>query len=675
MAWDGEGITRKDGKHVYALLANSRGNYILSPAGLSTYECLDFIATECEENKKSIHAGFVFSYDAAMIVFADMDYKTVKKIWEDTHPYGVEWKGFRIKYRNRKSLTVSKIGDPRFYQDDKGNWKANIIAGGVIWDTFGFFQLSFVKTIEKWLGKDYPDLAKIKSGKLMRGDFTAEQLEEEILPYCLAELDALVKILELLSGYLKEADLRISRWDGAGAVAAAMLKKHNIKAHMGTLPDDVEEAAQYAYFGGRIEIMKYGHYVGNVPHYDINSAYPSVQRTCPSLAHGHWETYTKQDDIHQAMMKERFTLCLVEWQLSSDRAEQKKPWSINPFPYREKGGTVIYPFVGRGWYWLPEVTEALHALPKYKEYYPGAYVKVIEAHSFIELDSTIRPFHFFNGMYATRRKWKLAGKGAEKVLKLGINSGYGKTAQSKGYNPKTGRKPPYHNLAWAGFITSATRAKLYGAAMQKPESILFIATDGIFSLEPLDLPLSEDLGEWEFATHDELTIVQSGVYFVRTGKKWEEFSRGFDKDSLNHDAILDAWSRKETVAYFSSTRFCAMGTSTTSRKAWAKRGCWVNIGDNDDDVKKGLRPPGRKLNMTTARTKRNEKKTSRGIPLWVREGLTPDKCLIDTFASFNHAGLMQSNKYKMPWDKDDGEEKIDGIAADVVLNEHYDTLA
>ena len=91
----------------------------------------------------------------------------------------------------------------------------------------------------------------------------------------------------------------------------------------------------------------------------------------------------------------------------------------------------------------------------------------------------VKPFAFVPDLYNLRRKWKQLKIGAEKVLKFTINSFYGKLAQSIGGSEE--HKPPYHNIGWAGYITSEIRAQMFNAIMQAPDKIISITIDGIYS--------------------------------------------------------------------------------------------------------------------------------------------------------------------------------------------------
>jgi len=119
-------------------------------------------------------------------------------------------------------------------------------------------------------------------------------------------------------------------------------------------------------------------------------------------------------------------------------------------------------------------------------------------------------------MYIERLR--LGKEGAGIVLKLGINSVYGKTAQSIG-------QPIYRCPIWAGAITSGCRAQLLRLIAQDPGAILSVATDGITSIrplkpeEPIDTGTADraaaygkpGLGSWESKE------VPGGVMLIRPG--------------------------------------------------------------------------------------------------------------------------------------------------------------
>jgi hypothetical protein len=101
------------------------------------------------------------------------------------------------------------------------------------------------------------------------------------------------------------------------------------------------------------------------------------------------------------------------------------------------------------------------------------------------------------------------------VVKLGINSVYGKFAQSVG---KMGMPPRFVSWFFAAAITAGTQRKVVEAALTNPDAIVMFATDGVYSTQPLDVhvPEKKTLGGWEHtAAESGGVFVQSGIYLLR----------------------------------------------------------------------------------------------------------------------------------------------------------------
>lgn len=189
-------------------------------------------------------------------------------------------------------------------------------------------------------------------------------------------------------------------------------------------------------------------------------------------------------------------------------------------------------------------------------------VEVLDGYEFLPGNND-KPFSFVPEAFETRKLWKQQGNGAEKVLKLGLNSLYGKLAQQVGFG--TNKTPPYYSLFWAGVITSTIRAKLFEAMCANPHAIIYAATDGIASLAPLDVKLGENLGDWEVTEYDGITIAQAGVYWLhKTGEPDIVKYRGFDKDSLTPEKIIEAWKSGDNICRAPSTRFIGMGSALSN---------------------------------------------------------------------------------------------------------------
>lgn len=519
IAVDGESYTTDT--HDYVLLAASTGAYVYKKDGLSTLDCFSFLLKLKEDNPGYKFNGFAFNYDVNMIL-KDLTPTELTLLWklgsvmlrlEDGAPYRIEW-------LPSKSFQVTRMYDRLSIE---------------ICDSFGFFQQSFVKALETW---KVPDPGgNVERMKAERANFTHKD-KKAVIQYCLEECRLLVELLKLLEQSLIQADLKPSKWNGAGAVAARLLQRegvHRYRVPDEDFPEPVYDAIMRGYFGGRVEVFLQGE-MKNVTNYDIRSAYPSEALRLPELS-GTWSHSPQYEKA------EPFGIWLVEWDIPPDRY-------VMPFPHRTKG-EIRYPSNGLGWYHAPEVRRAM-------EYYPE-FVRVLDG--WVYTPSTdYKPFSFIREVYAERARAKAEGLASEKALKLGLNSLYGKTAQGVGYK---GKIPRFRSFAWAGMITSGTRARLFDMAMQNPRGCVSVATDGIvFSGDP-DLAISDALGGLEKGHYREFFIAQPGIY-IGIDEDGNEFrkSRGFFLKEIDYPDLRRGWA--EIGPTYSQTkptkRFVGLGT-------------------------------------------------------------------------------------------------------------------
>lgn len=573
---DGSIYTGK--RHYYAYLAASDGTDIYSAASrLSTGDCLSFVCDIVDRNSNAIIVCFGGSYDVCHMVahgcttseiatLLGRDGKNNNKSRRVLDATFGDYQ-YRLEYRPRKSFTIRRwpIG-VRKYEYDRASekWKPTKHTCAIVWDVWGFFQDSFVGVMKKWLPGD-ADYEFIKRMKGERSIFERHEIEA-IKIYNAAELRCLVKIMEAVRAAIGMLGLKITRWDGAGAIAAAFMQKHQVKEYKGKSPPEVFNAARCAYSGGHIEVCKMGYHKGKVHHYDINSAYPDQFRRLPNLSTGRWQRGTN------SAPPKGFTLVNVRYEFQ---------WGMPFYPlfFRERNGSIIYPARGCGWYWYPEFDSA----QKFALEMGCRQFKVMEWWSY-QTDVDIRPFGWVEDYYSERQAYISEAKkrgvesGPEKIIKLGLNSLYGKTAQQVGARiDKEGevKEPAYFQLEWAGYVTAGCRATLMEAALKAPYSIIGFATDGIFSTEPLNLysPAEKELGAWEYKIHDGITMVMPGVYWLHDGEQVQNFSRGFGKKEMSDAQFIHAaWRQKQTSVPVTITRLIGLGSASMSKDFWALRG-------------------------------------------------------------------------------------------------------
>lgn len=576
IAIDGEGLTRADDTspppHDYVLLAASDGSYLEdyeTPGGLDTESCFEYLLDLAERDweraksdgvKPSILVGFYTSYDVNMI-FRDLPEYVLAGLWEGRtmtwRAHEGDYRQYRIEYIPNRVLRVKQGCWTMADGDDKAHWRT--FRSVTWWDCFQFFQMSFVKALRDWEATDPATIDSIASMKDARGTFELDQ-RESIRAYCQDECRLLVGLMSKVAATLEALEISLTSWYGAGSIAAALYKKYGVKHHLkqswrGALAcseddEELENAIMHAYFGGRVETFAVGIVAGSCVNYDVRSAYPAATATLPSLSDCLVQRVAYYD------YNERYALWRVDWSKVG-----VQPSRLTPFPFRHNK-RIYWPHSGSGWYHAEEVRAAMDVFGDGKR----IRITVREGYRFIPSNNA-RPFEWVPDLYAERAEFKRNHDPREKILKLGLNSLYGKTAQSIG--GKDGSPPPFQCYLWAGMITADCRAKLLRAA-SRSDSVLAIATDGLFVGEPIDgLEESDELGAWESVTVEPgLMLIQPGVYATPSlGRKRDDGlgsfakSRGFSARGIDYAQLSAAWRERRMAASMTmpETRFIGFG--------------------------------------------------------------------------------------------------------------------
>jgi hypothetical protein len=414
---------------------------------------------------------------------------------------------YGIRHMPHKFLTVVRLGDPirdvngRFMRSARGAvMRVNGTGRRVtIYDTFGYFQCSFLAALERWQVGTEEERQLIELGKAGRQDFPLP-LPAAVVKYNVLECRLLAQLMEKLDGAAEALGLPLRKYYGAGTLAELLLDKHAVSEHRDgseRRPAGLRTAIQCAFVGGRFETGVVG-IVPELHNVDIASAYPAAMVTLPCLRHGRWRHRSR---VSTAWLGRCLPSALVRvrWDIT---------WCADvrfaPFPYRRQDGSLIYPPSGHGWYWKEEVEAAVDC-------FGDGCFELVEAWEFVPACAHA-PFAWVVDVY--RERVRMGKNGTGLVLKLGLNSVYGKLAQTVG-------RAQHAEFVWAGMITARTRARLLQLLRLAGEHVVMLATDGAY----LDCPPSEtgletsstpSLGGWEYRGEDHVymnaLIVQSGFW-------------------------------------------------------------------------------------------------------------------------------------------------------------------
>lgn len=569
-AFDGEGTNQENGDQFYTLLCwtgpDGSEDYIENyRTGLSTSACLNFLVKH-KPAYNTINTGFFFTYDVTKII-RDLTQTEKMALWESGW---IIWQDDRtplryyIRFIPNKIFKVGVIAHEVTHPTrETFNPNKDLVKSTTLFDVSGFFQVAFVKALKQWdVALDVVD--RIAAMKAKRNDF-AEESPDAIRTYCFRECHALTELLDKLARALWDADLRLTSWHGAGAIADALFRQHGVQEHLEDVPAAVLPACLGAYFGGRAEIFRQGIIGEPVHDYDLQSAYPSAAISLPSLKGATWEhdtsTATTSATSHD------WTLALVSWDVVEIVGRRGIPYALpGPLPHRYKG-RVSFPYeAGPTWVHGLELRAALAIFP--------AECFTIHEAWILHPATDDRPFAFLTEVARERIRAKAAGEWKHIPMKLGMNSVYGKLAQ--GQIEET-RQPAFLSYFWAGAITAMTRAKLLLAAHQAGYGLVAIMTDGLFTTQEVALPLGHEPGTWEYAgSIDNPIIIQAGIMYSRDGSLSK--TRGFGKDSLNYETACSIWRQDGALGMIEYTerRFIGLG-SCTARNDFETYGRWLTV--------------------------------------------------------------------------------------------------
>jgi hypothetical protein len=589
IAWDGEGINLNGaGKpQSYILFGCSTGDHISKTENIHTFDIMDFMLEIGELNVGAVHIGFAFNYDANMIL-RTLREKTLIKLHEKgsvyirrpDSPYR-----YRIEWRPSKWFQVSRFNPE--YSGTNTHAKTTVR----VYDIFSFFNASFIKAYEGNVGP-VPEL--IEKGKAKRPYFTLEDLQDgTVLEYWSVEVKMMQELAEELRKRLYGAGLRINQWHGPGALASYAMRQHNVKEHMLIAPDEVRKASRFAYAGGRFEMYSLGRHHGPIYSMDINSAYPHAIRLLPSLQSGTW-VYNNGHDILDRKSLNKFGVYRIRMQFDANNKLSGMRPNPSPLFHRDALGNITYPWRVNGWYWYPEAIQVLRHIPR------GLFT--LEGGWELETDETEYPFGWVEDVYNTRQEWKSKGYPSQLALKLLLNSMYGKLAQRVGWNEDKRTGPAYHQLEWAGWVTSNCRAMLWDVMRRIPyRSIIAVETDGLYTTTnpaTLGITNSKELGGWEIEQYDEILYVQSGLAWLRKGNDWICKRRGLDARTFElNDCVryLSSLGPRTKWAPYrgETTRFIGLGAALQSKAPTkVKLGVWET---KERDISPGLN--GKRLHI------------------------------------------------------------------------------
>lgn len=493
--------------------------------------------------------------------------------------------------RKETSLIFLKLdANGKVQYDENGNLCSRYTIK--IWDTFSLTAMSFIKTIaplfdvmsEDEKAHFQPLFDLVIEGKAERGKWSESFTYEKRKQYNHAELELMHYWLRHIIDACQRVGIAPKSLAGPAPFARSILYKYGAARHVQPLDYtsvdyQTSQAVTWtkaAYFGGRIETQLQG-VVEKWSELDLSSAYPSIIKDLPCMAHGYWKFITpdREHIIDNAIYYIKFS------------APAHSTWG--PFPVRTKTGGIAFPLRGEGYYYGVEIKAAL----------PYVKIAFFKGLQWISTCTSEHPFsEMVTEMFELRNKMQAAhDDGAALVIKLSINSLYGLFAQTAGAALITDENdtiieyklPKFYNLFGAGFVTASVRAQLYRTAMLSPDNVIGFATDALHLLGDIPdsikkkvvitKPTHKKLGTWTFEKHGRTAFIAPGirVQYIppesddATRQKIMEKNKGRGYPTqVTYEEVVAAWSRGERYLYKTRETYQDLRMTRKYVKDWGK---------------------------------------------------------------------------------------------------------
>lgn len=502
-----------DNKLVY--LTTSAGDTLFNVNGVHYTDAIDFLFSLSNKRKRSKGVVFVcyaFQRDNEFIfstmpkelkdkLFESHKIKKAKteleveidKLEDDYWRFDRDTQEFALTdfelYVNRTALAeLNEVRVDKYLLDLANGKFLNIRKEKksiTIYDVYSFFRpRTLQRSIKDFLGLDvkYLHHNNFDFLDLAKGCIDLDKLKS----HANLEADLVSRLVTELNNRLVCNGIKLKSFYGTGAIASHLLskskarKQYNSYSKKRQLPVEMSTSLRRATFGGRIEQIRIGT-VENVRVYDINSAYPYAIKNLPIMLQKPFYVKDWQD------------IDFSFWQCDFDFT--KAGLHIGLLPYRDIGGRTRFPLKGRGVYWNPEIKFIL-------EHYP----QCIEIdHGYIHIGERLEVCNLIDHFYNLRLKLKERNDPIGDVIKVGLSSISGKFFQQNG-------KGYYYNLFYAGYITSQTRAQILQAVKGFDRDIICFQTDAIHSAIDLNVPLSNQLGDFKKSEYEKVVYLDNGVY-------------------------------------------------------------------------------------------------------------------------------------------------------------------
>lgn len=479
------------------LIADNRGNYSFPK---TWGEVLDWL--DKNELWRTTIFAWNLDYDARAILALLPEEILLELALTDFHnsPH------FKIHYVPRKFLVIT-------YKQHKYQF----------FDLMQYYGTSLNNAAKEYLGVEKLD---VDTKRLSNDEAYRRKNLNLIIKYCIRDAELTSRLGLMNVEMYAELGVHTNSWFSTGYIAGKyFLANGGIPRYHNR---DAQRYAYYSYAGGRFECFKRGQF-DEAYKYDLTSAYPAVIATLPNLDKGKWVREQKLD----------YDADLI---FAHVRAKTFDNY-VQPLHVKQNG-LVMFPEIGEH---NRVVTKSeLEVMRDYEL----AEIEVQDAWHFYA-ESSDKPFATVRDMYEERAKLRKAGDKRQIVLKVVMNSLYGKFIQiTPEIIPDVVNKVgPLFVPAYAAEITAQTRVALLRTILEKELEPIAFFTDAIITEDKMSVP-RKTLGSWDLEKKGELVLLGCGVYGFNDSDSPDTHARGFSiPRTENLFTLLDKHSTKTTIPF------------------------------------------------------------------------------------------------------------------------------
>jgi hypothetical protein len=478
------------------IIADSKGRYRwLKDEDYSDW-VLEFLSYKGYRNKRLVFYSIRFDIDSALkylpveVLTALRRHNHVK--WRDYKIHRIVGKRFRVQYKKKHSTNC--------------------------YDMLAFYRGSLFNAIKTYLNPPVEEIKRLKAMKDARDSLFDLYSRPKIREYCIADALYTERLANLLSNKFYESfNFNLPNPYSIAHLAKCVMKNTCNIPKLALIPFNILEQAYRCYYGGWFEIFYRGAF-DKLWKYDINSAFPYEMRNLLDVTKGEWrETNQLHEDAEYGFYK---TLVNID-----------RRTHISPLSFRTLNENIYRP-VGK---WIADYTkDELQLLQSLK----NCDYEIINGWEFYPHEE-IYPFKdYVDNM--CKLKMEALDPVHRYLYKTISVSSYGIFAETTG-----GKMGLLFNSVYASIITAKCRCKIF---KEHKDNIVWYASDCILSKEPLNLPVSNNIGDWKLEANGEKgLVVMNGTYIVGE----HEGERGFPElfKALNHNMKRDRIIKHYNVPY------------------------------------------------------------------------------------------------------------------------------